>query len=88
MLPSIESSLRNLRDRIRQLEANERSEVTNAVPEVTFANLPAVGQAGRIRFVTDGRKIGEGVGAGTGVLAYDDGGASWRRPSDDTAVAT
>lgn len=80
--------LRNLRDRIRDLEANERSEVTNAVPAVTFANLPTVGQAGRIRFVTDGRKVGEGPAAGTGVLAYDDGGASWRRPSDDTAILT
>jgi len=83
-----EEPLVNLRDRIRQLEANERSEVTNAVPAVTFANLPAVGQAGRIRFVTDGRKMGEGPAAGTGVLVYDDGGASWRRPSDDTAVLT
>ncbi len=88
MSPSADKPTRNLRGRIRDLEANERSEVTNAVPAVTFANLPAVGQAGRIRFVTDGRKLGEGPAAGTGVLAYDDGGASWRRPSDDTAVLT
>ena len=77
----------NLRDRLRDIEADERSEVANAVPAVTFANLPATGQAGRWRFVTDGRKVGDGVGVGTGVMAYDDGGASWRRPSDDTAVA-
>ena len=88
MSPSADEALRNLRDRIRDLEANERSEVSNAVPAVTFANLPAVGQTGRMRFVTDGRKLGEGPGAGTGVLAYDDGGASWRRPSDDTAILT
>lgn len=88
MSPNANKPARNLRDRIRDLEANERSEVTNAVPAVTFANLPAAGQAGRIRFVTDGRKVGEVPGAGTGVLAYDDGGASWRRPSDDTAVLT
>jgi hypothetical protein len=78
--------LQNLRDRIRELEANERSEVSNAVPTGTFANLPAAGQAGRGRFVSDGRKMGEGPGAGTGVPVYDDGGASWRRYSDDTVV--
>ncbi len=78
----------NLRDRLRDVEADERSEVTNAVPAVTVANLPTIGQAGRMRFATDGRKVGEGPGAGTGVIVYDDGGASWRRPSDDTAVLT
>lgn len=78
----------NLRDRLRDEEANERSEVTNAVPARTVANLPAIGQAGRLRFATDGRKVGEGPGAGTGVVVYDDGGASWRRLSDDTAVLT
>ena len=89
MSPNADKPARNLRDRIRDLEANERSEVTNAVPAVTFANLPAPGQPGRIRFVTDGRKLGEGPGAGTGVLAYDDGGfGGWRRPSDDTSVVT
>jgi len=76
-----------LRDRIKEGEANERAELSAAIPAVTFANLPAAGQAGRLRFVTDGRKIGEGVGAGTGVPAYDDGGATWFRTSDDTAVA-
>lgn len=83
-MSSSEEALQNLRDRIRDLEANERSELTNAVSVVTFANLPTIGQAGRLRFVTDGRKVGEGPGAGTGVPVYDDGGAFWRRFSDDT----
>lgn len=74
-------------ERIRALEARERAEVAGGVESVTFANLPAAGQTGRLRFVTDGRKLGEGVGLGTGVLVYDDGGASWRRTADDTAVA-
>ena len=78
----------NLRDRLRDVEADERSEVTNAVPAGTVVNLPTVGQAGRMRFATDGRKLGEGPAAGTGVVVYDDGGASWRRLSDDTAVLT
>ena len=75
-------------DRIRDLEANERSETTNAVPKVTAANLPAAGQFGRMRFATDGRKLGEGPAAGTGVPVYDDGVATWRRYADDTAVLT
>ncbi len=87
-MSSSEQGLENLRDRIRDLEANERSELTNAVPAVTVATLPIIGEAGRLRFVTDGRKVGEGPGAGTGVTVYDDGAASWRRPSDDTVVLT
>jgi len=73
-------------NRIRELEANGRSEVTGSIEAIVFANLPVPGQAGRWRFVTDGRKVGEGVGAGTGVPAYDDG-LAWNRTSDDTAVA-
>ncbi len=72
--------------RIRLLEANGRSEVTGSIEAITFANLPAPGQAGRLRFVTDGRKVGEGVGAGTGTPAYDDA-VAWRRTGDDTTVA-
>lgn len=78
----------NLRDRIREEEVNERSEVTGAVSGRTVAQLPTPGQAGRLRFASDGRKVGEGPGAGTGVVVYDDGGVSWRRLSDDTAVLT
>lgn len=87
-MSSSAEGLQHLRDRIRELEANERSELTNAVPALTVATLPTVGQAGRLRFATDGRKVGEGPAAGTGVVVYDDGGASWRRLSDDTAVLT
>ena len=73
--------------RLRKLETQERSEVTGGVRTVAFAALPAAGQAGRLLFVSDGRKLGEAPAAGTGVLVYDDGGATWRRPSDDTTVA-
>jgi len=73
--------------RIRKLETQERSEVTGGIRTVAFAALPAAGETGRELFVSDGRKLGEGVGLGTGVPVYDDGGASWRRFSDDTVVA-
>lgn len=74
-------------ERVRNLEASqERAEVAGAVPRFTVAGLPAAGVVGRVAFATDGRKVGEGAGSGTGVLAYDDG-VAWRRTSDDTTVA-
>ncbi len=80
------SVLGSLIKRIRALETAERSEVTGGVVSLVFASLPAAGQTGRLLFVTNGRKLGEGAGAGTGVLAYDDG-VAWRRTADDTTVA-
>jgi len=56
------------------------------IGQYTVATLPAAGFAGRIAFATNGRKNGEGGGAGTGVQVYDDGTA-WRRVSDDSTVA-
>lgn len=56
------------------------------VGQYTVATLPAAGYAGRIVYATNGRKNGEGAGAGTGVQCYDDGTA-WRRVSDDSTVA-
>lgn len=78
--------LETIVNRIRALEANGRSEVTGSIEAIVFASLPTPGQAGRLRFVTDGRKIGEGAGLGTGVPAYDDG-IAFRRTSDDSTVA-
>ena len=86
MLRSDNEIIEIFTDRFRELEANARSEVTGSIEAILFASLPTPGQAGRLRFVTDGRKTGEGVGAGTGTPAYDDG-VAWRRTSDDTTVA-
>ena len=86
MIDELRRAFENVVERIRNLEANERSEVTGAVVALAFASLPAAGQAGSLLFVTDGRKTGEGAGVGTGVLAYDDGTA-WRRVDDGTTVA-
>ncbi len=72
--------------RIKLLEANGRSEVSGSIEAIVFADLPTPGQPGRLRFVTDGLKVGEGGGAGTGTPAYDDG-VAWRRTGDDTTVA-
>ncbi len=84
---SLEDVIEVLRERIQVLERNQRAELAGAVETNTVVLLPAAGQAGRVRFATNGRKTGEGVGAGTGVLVYDDGTA-WRRVDDGTTVAT
>lgn len=82
----ITSAFEQVTKRLRAIETNERAEVTGAVKVVTFANLPAAGQAGRVMYVSDGRKLGEGAGAGTGCPVYDDS-VAWRRYSDDSTVA-
>lgn len=75
-----------LTKRLRTLEANTRAEQAGAVQALLFAALPAAGQPGRLLFVTNGRKIGEGAGAGTGVLVADDG-TNWIHVATDTPVA-
>lgn len=77
----LEEVVANLAKRIHALEVREPTPVATCV----VAALPLAGRVGRLRLVTNGRKVGEGVGAGTGTLAYDDGTA-WRRASDDTTV--
>ncbi|AWN55074.1 hypothetical protein [Methylobacterium sp. 17Sr1-1] len=53
---------------------------------VTVAQLASLSPTvGDQRYVSNGRKIGEAAGSGTGVPAYYSNG-SWRRLSDDTPV--
>lgn len=79
----LEQIIRNLSARIHAVEIRE----TSPPPSSSVADLPpaSLTKRGRLRYVTNGCKIGEVSGAGTGVLAYDDGGA-WRRTGDDTTV--
>lgn len=63
-------------------------------PAYTVAALPGTPGApavasrpGSVVFASNGRKIGEGVGVGSGVWVYLSAGSSqWRRFSDDTVV--
>lgn len=75
-----------LTNRVRNLEASDRAEVAGGVPTYTVATLPSVSTGCRVAFASDGRKTGEGAGAGTGVFVYHDGTA-WRRSDDGTTVA-
>jgi hypothetical protein len=60
----------------------------NSLSVYTVATLPGVGSVyeGQMAFASDGRKIGEGPGVGTGVPVYYSG-AAWRVLSTDNVVA-
>lgn len=53
----------------------------------TVSLLPASPANGAVSYATNGLKIGETTGNGTGVLVYASGG-SWYRASDDTIVTS
>lgn len=53
----------------------------------TVANLPTGVEEGTIAFATNGRKVGQGAGAGTGVPVYYSAG-NWRVFSTDAPVAS
>lgn len=67
---------------------------SDAIPAYAFADLPATGLADGVAYislawVTNGRKSGEGVGAGTGVLAiYNTAGNNWLRVGEAYDVVT
>lgn len=59
---------------------------STAVPRYAVADLPTPGTSAlTIAFATNGVKVGESTGSGTGTLVYDDG-TDWRRTGDDTTV--
>lgn len=71
--------------KIRKLSVQSlRSESTGGVESVT--GIPSTGSAGSLIYITNGRKSGEGIGAGTGIVAYHDG-SNWYRFADDTVAA-
>lgn len=68
----------------------ERSETTGGVEAVILADAPLAADgaaAGDMLFITNGRKSGEGGGAGTGVPAYYNAGTdTWKRFEDNADV--
>lgn len=59
-----------LQKNTRQLTTlTTRSEVTGGAAGYTNADLPTANKEGQIAYCSNCRKSGEGVGAGTGVLA-------------------
>lgn len=83
VVDSLKDVIGQITARLRALETADP--IAGSVDVVLFVDLPAAGLAGRVLFVSDGRKVGEGAGAGTGVLAVDDG-VDWISPATDTPV--
>lgn len=63
-LVNIQRTLAALNNTLANLTA------TNTLPNYTFATLPATAATGSMAFVTNGRKPGEGGGAGTGITVF------------------
>lgn len=62
-----------------------RAETAGSAPRVFYADLPASPVEGMWFYVRNGRKSGEGVGAGTGMIGvYTDG--EWRCIDDLTQI--
>lgn len=76
----------------KQSVKTERAEYSDGVPAFAFAGLPTEGLADGSTYITmlwisDGRKSGEGAGAGTGVLAiWQQSTGTWKRIGDYTDV--
>ena len=92
----MDSIIRTLMQRISVLERDTRritsfsqnANIALGVQTFTVAGLPTITQTGgtQIAFASNGRNPGEGVGAGTGVLVWNDGTSGWRTVYDGTAV--
>ena len=68
--------------------ATQGSLVFGNLPLYAFLDLPAAPANGAVAFCTNGRKGGEGAGAGTGVPAYFDAvSATWLNFFDNLATA-
>lgn len=70
---------------LSQTAARISGSVPFGLPSYTVAGLPT-GAAGDIAYASNGRKNGEGVGSGTGVLVFKDGTA-WRACDTGATVA-
>lgn len=75
----------------------ERAEYSESIPASTLADAPLAADGGlgngtsylTMRWISDGRKPGEGAGNGTGVLAYySAGGDEWISVFDQNVVST
>jgi hypothetical protein len=87
MIQTILTRIRNLERDVRLASLQSRSEYTGGIARLLVADLPTSGQAGQLFWVSNGRKSGEGVGAGTGVIAFWNNATSqWLRVEDNAVV--
>lgn len=89
-LDALRKQISQLQKDIRRIvELSVRAEIAGGCATSTYADLPSPFRQGLFAIVTDGRKAGEGAGAGTGVLAVTlkiAGIITWVRSDDYSAV--
>lgn len=92
----LQNELQDLRRQVDSARRVERAEIADGIPAYTVANLPTIANGGlgngssyiTLAFASNGRKTGEGVGAGTGVLCYYQASLNqWLRVEDNAQVA-
>lgn len=95
MLKPIWEALQHEIKRLQEIDGTltvqtERSETTSGVQSYTLATAPLFAngaKGGDMIWISNGRKTGEGVGAGTGIVAYYNPNTnSYYRFADDTAA--
>lgn len=91
----LQGQVNQLQTQIDRTKRVERSEISDSVPAYTLAAAPTNADGGlgdgtsyvTLAWISNGRKSGEGAGAGTGVLAvFASGSNQWLRLTDYTAV--
>lgn len=91
LFKSIKADLEEQKRQIKDIQKELANREAESVPKVAYSDLPYASDGMNsfaLRYVTNGRKQGEGAGNGTGVPAYYDSTSdAWLRMSDDTAVA-
>lgn len=88
---AMQAELAQLKARIALVEVrSERAETAGGVASSLLADAPLAADnagAGDMLWISDGRKSGEGAGAGTGVLAvYNPSTNTWLNVEDYSAV--
>ena len=91
----LKTELAALQTQIDRTGRVERAEIADSIPAYTVTNLPTLANGGlgdgasyvTLAFASNGRKGGEGVGAGTGQLVYYNAPTNqWLRVRDDSVI--
>jgi hypothetical protein len=91
----LKKDLNGLNQQVEDTKRVERALIADSMPAFTVANLPTAANGGlgngssyaTVVWASNGRKSGEGVGAGTGVLVvWQDSLGQWLRLTDYTQV--
>lgn len=95
----LRAELNTLKSQVVKNARTERAEIADSIPAYTLAAAPLAtdgglgdGTAGgyiTLAWISNGRKSGEGAGAGTGILAYYNTATdSWFGVRSEVAVTT